>query len=69
MTVSIKDIGEPLNKDLNSSIIFEEGITTTRGSGLGLSHVKRIVEEELNGKIIHNPEYKNGFELKITLNK
>ncbi|CAA0221095.1 conserved hypothetical protein [Tenacibaculum maritimum] len=69
LTVSIKDIGEPLNKDLNSSIIFEEGITTTRGSGLGLSHVKRIVEEELNGKIIHNPEYKNGFELKITLNK
>lgn len=69
LVMSIRDVGNSLSKELDSNMIFEEGITTTRGSGLGLSHVKRIVEEELNGKVIHNPKYLKGFELIITLKK
>ncbi|MDR3188038.1 MAG: ATP-binding protein [Prevotellaceae bacterium] len=65
--LSIKDIGKPLDSLIsNYSMIFEEGITTTKGAGLGLSHVKRIVEDNLKGKISYNPKYTDGFELIIT---
>ncbi len=69
LEIIIRDLGQKLSDKMNSTIIFEEGVTTTRGSGLGLSHVKRIIEEELNGEIHHNPEYTKGFELKIKLKK
>ena len=52
-----------------TKLIFEEGVTTTKGSGLGLNHVKRIIEDDLGGEIIYNPEYKNGFELIISMKK
>ncbi len=69
LVIVIRDIGLVLSNKMDSNLIFEEGMTTTRGSGLGLNHVKRIVEEDLGGKIEHNPDYKKGFELKITLSK
>ena len=70
LQLSIKDIGEPLSKSITDwNLIFEEGVTTTKGSGLGLSHVKRIVEDTLKGQIIYNPEYTEGFELIITIPK
>lgn len=65
--ISIKDIGESLSKEIvDYNQIFDEGVTTTKGSGLGLNHVKRIIEDDLNGKIEYNPNYKSGFELIIT---
>jgi signal transduction histidine kinase len=65
--LSIKDIGKPLDNSISDyKMIFEEGVTTTKGSGLGLSHVKRIIEENMKGKITYNPDYKDGFELIIT---
>jgi nitrogen fixation/metabolism regulation signal transduction histidine kinase len=65
--LSIKDIGKPLDTSISDyKMIFEEGVTTTKGSGLGLSHVKRIIEENMKGEIIYNPDYKDGFELIIT---
>ncbi len=64
--LSIKDVGKALDTSITDyKLIFEEGITTTKGAGLGLSHVKRIVEDNLNGTIEYNPNYKDGFELKI----
>ncbi|MEP3386074.1 MAG: ATP-binding protein, partial [Flavobacteriaceae bacterium] len=64
LEIKIRDIGDRLSESIeNSDLIFEEGITTTKGSGLGLNHVKRIIEEDLNGTIEYNPKYKNGFEL------
>lgn len=70
LQLSIKDIGEPLSESITDwKLIFEEGITTTKGSGLGLSHVKRIVEENLKGQITYNPNYTDGFELIITIPK
>lgn len=65
--ISIKDIGETLSDEIiDYDQIFDEGVTTTKGSGLGLNHVKRIIEDDLNGKIEYNPNYKSGFELIIT---
>ena len=70
LKISIRDIGKTLSKDIeNWKLIFEEGITTTKGAGLGLNHVQRIIEDDLNSKIEYNPEYKKGFELIITIKK
>lgn len=43
--ISFKDNGRGLPKQFKSSELFERGITTTDGSGIGLSHVKDIVEQ------------------------
>ncbi len=70
LVLSIKDIGSPLSSDIkNWEMVFEEGVTTTRGAGLGLANVKTIVEKELKGEIVYNPEYTEGFELLIILKK
>jgi signal transduction histidine kinase len=67
INLSIKDTGKPLDTSISDwKMIFEEGITTTKGSGLGLSHVKRIIEDNMKGQITYNPNYKEGFELIIT---
>ena len=65
LRLSIKDIGKPLDKGIDKDLLFEEGVTSTKGAGLGLSHVKRILENDFNAKIEYNPNYTNGFELII----
>jgi len=63
--LSIKDIGKKLDNSIAKELIFEEGVTSTKGSGLGLSHVKRILEKDFNASVEYNPNYTNGFELII----
>jgi signal transduction histidine kinase len=48
--------------------LFEEGITTTSGSGLGLYHVKEIITS-MKGKIEYNPDYKDGAQFIATLRR
>lgn len=56
------DDGNGLPKSIkNVEEIFEKGFTTTSGSGLGLYHVRQLVEE-MNGTIIVNTEAKKGLE-------
>lgn len=70
LQICIRDVGKTLSKDIeNWEMIFEEGVTTTKGSGLGLNHVQRIIEDDLGSKISYNPEYKKGFELILTIKK
>jgi len=70
LEIRIRDVGNKLSREITDyNLIFEEGITTTRGAGLGLNHVKRLVENDLRGTIEYNPEYKNGFELILKLKK
>lgn len=68
--IDITDTGKgiPLNKQKS---IFNPGYTTKeRGWGLGLSLVKRIVEEQLNGKIfVKTSEVNKGTTFRIILNK
>lgn len=68
LQISIRDIGTCLSDEIPDwKLIFEEGITTTKGAGLGLNHVKRIVEDDLGGTITYNPDYTKGFELILIL--
>lgn len=67
--LSIKDIGKTLDPSMSEEFIFEEGVTSTKGAGLGLSHVKRILEKDFNASIEYNPKYSKGFELLITFKK
>ena len=66
LILSIKDIGKELDKSIDPELIFDEGITSTKGAGLGLNHVKRLLEQYFNASIKYNPDYKKGFELIIT---
>jgi signal transduction histidine kinase len=69
LVLSIKDLGKPLDDSIAKELIFEEGVTSTKGAGLGLSHVKRILEQDFNATIDYNPDYTKGFELIINLKK
>lgn len=63
LVIKIRDDGNGI-PEKNTDKIFEFGFTTTNGTGLGLSHVKDIVEN-LGGEITLNPQYKNGSEFII----
>ncbi|MGN7705413.1 ATP-binding protein [Chryseobacterium sp. 22543] len=69
LSLSIKDVGKELDKSILAELIFDEGVTSTKGAGLGLNHVKRLLEQYFNATIKYNPEYKKGFELIITFTK
>lgn len=69
LILSIKDLGKELDNSIAKELIFEEGVTSTKGAGLGLSHVKRILENDFNAIIEYNPDYLKGFELIITFKK
>lgn len=67
---SFANDGSSLSKAIqNADDIFEKGITTTNGSGLGLYHVAAIVQKELKGTIHLNKDRKNGFEILMILHK
>lgn len=66
----IIDDGKGLsNKIEDPNSIFEKGVTTTSGSGLGLYNVANTISSELNGKIAVNSKIKKGFELNIQLRR
>ena len=70
LKIEFSNTGKELDSVIDdSSQIFEQGFTTTNGSGLGLYHVKQILEKfGFNIKV--NDEYKKGFQLIIyTKNK
>lgn len=65
LVIEFSNTGKELDSMIDdSSQIFEQGFTTTNGSGLGLYHVKQILEK-FNFNIKVNDEYKNGFQLII----
>lgn len=66
LDVIVKDDGKGIEKR-NLSKIFDLGFTTTNGSGLGLYHVKQIVEK-MKGRVTAEPMLK-GAEIKINLRK
>jgi len=68
--VDIVDSGKGLNKS-NYKVIFQPGYTTKpRGWGLGLSLVKRIIENYHNGKIfVKSSDIGKGTTFRIVLKK
>ena len=70
ITIDIKDTGKGIEKR-NYKLIFTPGFTTkARGWGLGLSLVKRIIEEYHGGKIfVKQSEIGIGTTFRIILHK
>ena len=58
------DNGKGLTSKFDPEDLFSKGITTTSGSGIGLSHVKQIVES-MKGDITINSGKKSGAVLKV----
>lgn len=69
LRVSFIDDGRGLSKELpDIDSMFEMGITTTSGSGLGLYHVKHIVEN-MDGKISAIPLDPHGMEIRVEVTR
>ncbi len=60
----ITDNGNGLNKNAERNKLFERGYTTTSGAGLGLSHVKEIIEK-LNWEVKLQDNLNDGFGLEV----
>lgn len=71
LEICYSDIGPGLAKSIiEPKRIFEKGFTTTTGSGLGLFHVKNILNEEnLKGDINIDETYKEGIKFNIRIKK
>lgn len=58
------DNGYGLQADCDSSKVFEQGYTTTNGTGIGLYTVKKYAKK-MNATVTVNKEYRDGFELQM----
>lgn len=69
LRISFVDDGRGLSKELPGiDSVFEMGITTTAGSGLGLYQSRQIVEN-IGGRISALPIKPNGMEIRVELTK
>ena len=69
LTIQVWDDGPGLTSDVKPpEKVFDRGVTTTRGSGLGLYHVSQTVKN-LNGDISLDSSVPSGFGLLIRLMK
>lgn len=68
LIVSFKDNGIGISDDILKEI-FDFGFTTTSGSGLGLFHIKSILNESENLSIEVNNKTKVGVEFKLMFDK
>lgn len=58
------DDGYGLQMDVDNSKIFQQGFTTTKGTGIGLYTVKKYAEK-MKAIVTVNEKYKDGFELQM----
>ena len=66
--ISFIDNGKGLSDKLeNSEAMFQMGVTTTPGSGLGLFH-SRVIVEKFGGKITAIPQT-HGMEIRMEITK
>jgi len=67
LQISFVDDGKGLSPELqHPDSIFEMGVTTTSGSGLGLYHAKSIIDK-IDGKISAIPNPSGGMEIRIEI--
>lgn len=68
--INIYDDGKGLSSVIEEpKSVFEKGITTTAGSGLGLYNVHHLITKEMDGEIVVVNDPQVGFKLQITLHK
>lgn len=58
------DDGGGLKEEAGNQKVFEQGFTTTNGTGIGLYTVKKYTSK-MNGTVTVNEKNKNGFELQM----
>ena len=69
LQIEFIDDGDGLSQSIsNADMIFDRGFTTTKGSGLGLYHIKQIVTS-MHGRIEAVKNKTKGISLLIRLNK
>lgn len=69
LRIIFADDGRGLSEGIrNPDDIFQPGVTTTAGSGLGLSHVKQIMQE-LGGNIKAMPRKPKGLEIVLEFSR
>lgn len=56
------DNGYGIQSDVDVSKMFEQGFTTTNGTGIGLYTIQKYANK-MNATVTINSNYKNGFEL------
>lgn len=70
LNILAKDDGRGLDKSIiEEKRIFEKGITTTRGSGLGLYHSRKQIEKMGGEILLPKKQPEKGFEIIIRLRK
>ncbi|UKT65058.1 ATP-binding protein [Pedobacter mucosus] len=70
LEISYKDDGDGLDRMIdNTASIFEKGFTTTRGSGLGLFHVRKIMAEQKGTITVNTNNKDKGLELLLNFKK
>lgn len=71
--ISFMDDGVGWSESLGQRDVFEKGVSTTSGSGLGLYNFKQYVQNELHGQVLIDKSYssgnkeKNGIKIQIVL--
>jgi len=68
LVVSFVDDGNGLDDSINIDDVFDLGITSTSGSGLGLFHVKQILDS-MDSEIELIPCDTKGVEMRMTFTK
>jgi len=65
--ISFLDDGKGIDSNIsNVDSLFEKGVTTTKGSGLGLYFVKELIEKDMKGHV-QIIAVNHGFNIEITL--
>lgn len=65
ISMQVSDDGKGLNETIpDYASIFEKGVTTTNGSGLGLYNIKQFMEKELQGTISIDETYHSCYKNK-----
>ncbi len=66
--IIVSNDGDGLSKNIdNLDSIFEKGVTTTSGSGLGLFHLKKVVSEDFGGDVFVENSKKGNFAIGIKI--
>lgn len=68
LNICFKDNGNGIKPTIIDKI-FDFGFTTTSGSGLGLYHLKKIINERYKGEIKVNKSLSNGAEFTLIFEK
>lgn len=69
LDIKFSDDGRGLSPQISSTEeMFEMGVTTTSGSGLGLYHARRIAES-IDGKLTAKPRTPRGMEIRLELTR